>query len=145
MVQLSAIQKGRRELWNAQIVRSEGVVDERSRVTYVVAHVDDPYKLHTDGVPLPVGTFVAAKISGAKAVDVIQVPRSAVRGSDQLLFITEEDKIEIRAVNILRSDASYVYIYGGAEPGERITTTAIAAPTNGMSVRTANTAVAVED
>ena len=145
MVQLSAIQKGRRELWNAQIVRSEGVVDERSRVTYVVAHVDDPYKLHSDGIPLPIGTFVAASISGSNSVDVIQVPRSAVRGSDQLLFVTDEDKIEIRSVGVLRSDASFVYIDRGAEPGERITTTAIAAPTNGMSVRTANTAVAAED
>jgi RND family efflux transporter MFP subunit len=145
MVQLSSIQKGRRVLWNAQIVRSEGVVDEHSRVTYVVAHVDDPYKLHGDGVPLPIGTFVAARISGANSVDVIKVPRSAVRGSDQLLFVNDEDKIEIRSVSILRSDASYVYIDGGAEPGERITTTAIAAPTNGMSVRTANTAVATEN
>jgi hypothetical protein len=61
------------------------------------------------------------------------------------LFVNDEDKIEIRSVSILRSDASYVYIDGGAEPGERITTTAIAAPTNGMSVRTANTAVATEN
>lgn len=144
-VQLSAIQKGRRQVWNAQIVRSEGVVDEQSRVTYVVAHVDDPYRLHADGVPLPIGTFVAANIQASNAVDVMRVPRSAVRGSDQLLFITDQDTIEIRSVSILRTDASYVYIDAGAEPGERIATTAIAAPTNGMRVRTASTAVAAED
>lgn len=144
-VRLSAVQKGRRELWNAYIVRSEGVVDEQSRVTYVVAHVDDPYKLHSEGVPLPIGTFVAASIQASNTVDVMQVPRSAVRGSDQLLFVNAENKIEIRSVSILRSDAAYVYVNGGAEPGERITTTAIAAPTNGMSVRTANTAVAAEN
>ncbi|MDA0705421.1 MAG: efflux RND transporter periplasmic adaptor subunit [Proteobacteria bacterium] len=145
LVQLSAVQKGQRVLWNVQIVRSEGVVDELSRVTYVVAHLDDPYKLHGEGVPLPIGTFVSARISGSNAVDIIQVPRSAVRGSDQLLFISDEDTIEIRSVSILRSDALYVYVDGGAEPGERIATTAIAAPTNGMSVRTANTAVAAEN
>lgn len=137
-VKLSAIQLGRQASWDAQIVRSEGVVDERSRVTYVVAHVDDPYRLHSDGVPLPIGTFVSASIEGSGARDVMRVPRTAVRGSNQLLFVTDDHKIEIRSVNILRSDNEFVYVDSGAMPGERITTTAIAAPTNGMSVRVAS-------
>jgi RND family efflux transporter MFP subunit len=136
MVKLSAIQKGRFTEWDAQIVRSEGVVDERSRVTYAVARVVDPYQLHSGGTPLPVGTFVAANISASSVVDIIRVPRSAIRGSDQLLFVDADNKIEIRSVDILRSDSAYAYLSGGAEAGERITTTAIEAPTNGMSVRT---------
>jgi len=135
-VTLSAIQKGRHTEWDAQIVRSEGVVDERSRVTYSVARVVDPYQLHGDGVPLPIGTFVAARISASNIVDTIRVPRSALRGSDQLLIVDDENKIEIRTVEILRSDAQFAYLSGGAEAGERIAITAIEAPTNGMSVRT---------
>ena len=133
---LSAIQKGRYTEWDAQIVRSEGVVDERSRVTYSVARIVDPYQLHGDGIPLPIGTFVAAKIEASSAVDIIRVPRSALRGFDQLLFVDDENKIEIRSVEILRSDAQFAYLSGGAEAGERIAITAIEAPTNGMSVRT---------
>ncbi len=136
MVRLSAIRKGRYTEWDAQIVRSEGVVDERSRVTYSVARVVDPYQLHGNGEPLPIGTFVAARIAASNVVDVIRVPRSAVRGSDQLLFVDDENKIEIRTVSILRADAKYAYLDGGAEAGEQITVTAIEAPTNGMSVRT---------
>jgi len=45
-VKLTAVQKGRHVEWDARIVRSEGVVDERSRVTYAVAQIEDPYKLH---------------------------------------------------------------------------------------------------
>jgi len=136
LVKLSAIQKGRHTEWDAQIVRSEGVVDEKSRVTYSVARVVDPYQLHGDGVPLPVGTFVSAKIAASNVVDVIRVPRTAVRGSDQLLFVDDENEIEIRSVDILRSDSQFAYLSGGAEAGERIAITAIEAPTNGMSVRT---------
>ena len=136
LVTLSAIRKGRYTEWDAQIVRSEGVVDEKSRVTYSVARVVDPYQLHGDGVPLPVGTFVAASILASNVVDVIRVPRTALRGSDQLLFVDDENKIEIRSVDILRSDSQFAYLSGGAEAGERIAITAIEAPTNGMSVRT---------
>jgi len=141
-VKLTAIQKGELVAWDAQIVRSEGVVDERSRVTYAVAQVADPYQLHGDGTPLPVGTFVAAEIIGSTVIDVIRIPRMALRGSDQVLIVTVENKIEIRTVDVIRSDDKYVYVSGGVTAGERITTTAIAAPTNGMSVRTVATAVA---
>ena len=136
LVKLSAIQKGRYTEWDAQIVRSEGVVDEKSRVTYSVARVVDPYQLHGDGVPLPIGTFVGASIAASNVVDVIRVPRSAMRGSDQLLFVDDENKIQIRSVEILRADAQFAYLSGGAEAGEQIAITAIEAPTNGMSVRT---------
>jgi len=145
LVKLSAIQKGRYTEWDAHIVRTEGVVDERSRVTYSVAQVVDPYQLHDLGTPLPIGTFVAAKISASNIVDVIRVPRGAVRGSDQLLIVDDENRIEIRTVEILRSDAQFAYVSGGAEAGEQITITAIEAPTNGMSVRTEEEIETVEE
>ena len=135
-VKLTAVQKGRLTEWDAQIVRSEGVVDEKSRVTYAVARIADPYRLHSAGPSLPIGTFVAASITGSNAVDVIPVPRGALRGADQVLVVNDDNKIEIRTVDVLRADANYAYLRSGVSAGERITTTAIEAPTNGMSVRT---------
>jgi RND family efflux transporter MFP subunit len=144
-VKLTAVQKGELVEWAARIVRSEGVVDERSRVTYAVAQIVDPYQLDGDGTPLPVGTFVAADIIGTSVMDVIRVPRTALRGSDQVLIVNDENKIEIRTVDVIRTDDRYAYLIGGVSAGERITTTAIEAPTNGMSVRTVQTAVASDD
>ena len=135
-VTLSAMQRGQHVSWDARIVRSEGVVDERSRVTYAVARVDDPYRRHSDGAPLPVGTFVAAAIKGRSPVETIRVPRAALRGADELVFVDDDNKLEIRHVRILRTDEEYAYISGGAQIGERISVTAIEAPINGMSVRT---------
>jgi RND family efflux transporter MFP subunit len=143
-VTLQAVQRGKLTSWDAKIVRSEGVVDERSRVTYLVAQIEDPYRLHGDGPELPMGTFVSARIAGSNPVDLIRVPRSAMRGSDQLLFVTEENTIEIRTVDVLRADAQFAYLSGGAFAGERITTTAIQAPTNGMAVRTESSAAIQE-
>ncbi|MCH9005359.1 MAG: efflux RND transporter periplasmic adaptor subunit [Proteobacteria bacterium] len=137
-VMLTAIQKGRPREWQARIVRTEGVVDEKSRVTYAVAQLADPYGLHNDGNALPVGTFVGATIQGSTAENIIRVPRGAVRGSRQLLFVDQDNKIEIRNVDIVRSDAEYSYLQGGAVEGERIVVSALEAPINGMVVRTAD-------
>ena len=51
--------------WRGRIVRSEGIIDQTSRVVYVVAQVDKPYEvadLHPE--PLLIGTFVSAQIEG---------------------------------------------------------------------------------
>ena len=135
-VTLSAVQRGKRVEWDAQIVRSEGVVDEKSRVTYAVARIVDPYRLHDDGVPLPMGTFVAASIVGSTLNDIIRVPRFALRGSEQLIFVDEESRLRIRDVEIQRADADYVYLASGAAAGDRIVTTALETPVNGTKVRT---------
>ncbi len=145
LVELSAIQKGQLTHWQARIVRTEGVVDERSRVTYVVARIADPYKLQPgagEESPLPMGTFVAANIEGVTVENVIRVPRSALRGNNQLMFIDADNRLRIRTVNVLRADAEYAYLRGGAMPGDRISTTAIESPINGMKVRTADDPVA---
>jgi RND family efflux transporter MFP subunit len=141
-VKLTATQKGKRIQWDAELVRSEGVVDERSRVTYAVARFDDPYQLHGDGNALPIGTFVAAEITGSGAFDVIRIPRTALRRADQVLVVNDENKIEIRDVAVIRSDERFAYVGSGVAPGERISMTAIEAPTNGMSVRTAESIAA---
>ncbi|MGB5623177.1 MAG: efflux RND transporter periplasmic adaptor subunit [Gammaproteobacteria bacterium] len=138
-VRLSAMQRGQSRAWEGRIVRSEGVVDENTRVTYAVAQIEDPYRLHTvdsDVAPLPMGTFVAASIEGATVDGVIRVPRSALRGNGQLVIVDGDDRLEIRNVTKLRADAEYAYLVGGVASGERISLTVIENPINGMRVRT---------
>ena len=135
-VKLTAVQKGQVAAWDARIVRSEGIVDELSRVTYAVARVDDPYRLHQTGVPLPVGTFVGASIAGKTVANVIQVPRSTIRGANELIFIDADNRLEIRPVQLIRADAEHAYIGNGAMVGERIALSAMESPSNGMQVRT---------
>ena len=133
---LSAIQKGELRQWTAHIVRSEGVVDEKSRVSYAVARLDDPYGFESDATPLPVGTFVSAVIRGVSPGEMIRVPRTAIRGSNKLVFVDDESRIRMRDVNVFRFDADYAYIRDESLVGERIVLTALENPINGMLVRT---------
>ena len=140
-VTLSAIQKGQTVSWQAKIIRTEGVVDINSRVTFAVAQVIDPYKTNQTLVAnnepaLPMGTYVSAEISGVTIDNLIKVPRSVLRSQSQLLVVDEDNKLRIRDVDILHTDDSYAYIKGGVDSGERITITAIEAPINGMRLRT---------
>ncbi len=135
-VLLSAVRKGKPTEWRAKIVRTEGVVDEKSRVTYAVARIADPYRLRSDGPALPVGTFVKAEIEGAEVKDVFRVRNAAIRGANELLFLAGDSTVRIRSVEIIRSDTEFAY-FRGATNGERVITSALESPIDGMSVRTA--------
>ena len=138
---LSAVQKGQTQSWVARIVRTEGIVDEKSRVTYAVAGIDDPYKLASQSKvepPLPMGTFVSADIAGMTASNVVRVPRIALRSNSQLMIVESDNTLRLRTVNLLRSDAEYAYLRDGAVAGERVSLTTIASPIDGMKVRVEN-------
>lgn len=142
LVTLSAVQRGKPAYWQAQIVRTEGVVDASTRVTYAVARISDPYRRGTgstgDETILPIGTFVAAEIQGTTAANVLRIPRSALRGNGQLVVVNGDNRLEIRDVNILRTDDRFAYVRDGVVQGEQISLTVIENPVNGMRVRTSD-------
>jgi RND family efflux transporter MFP subunit len=139
LVTLTAIQKGQNRSWAARIVRTEGVVDEKNRVTYAVARIEDPYKLKDSAgseTALPMGTFVAASIDGATVENVIRVPRSALRTNNQLMFIDAGNRVRMGFVDVIRADAEYAYLRNDALLADRFSTTVLEAPISGMKVRT---------
>lgn len=139
VVELSAIQQGASRSWQARIVRTEGVVDEKNRVTYVVARIEDPYKLASSSngeSALPMGTFVAARIEGSKMEGIIRIPRMALRANNQLMFVDSDNRIRMDFVDVIRADADYAYLRADSLPADRISMTAIESAINGMTVRT---------
>jgi len=138
-VTLSAVQRGRQSTWQAVIVRSEGVVDERARVTYAVARITDPYQLHdssTNQTPLPMGSFVSAQIAGSTIDSAIRLPRSTLRRRNEVIFVDEDNRLRVETVQLIRTDAEFAYISTDSFVGKRLSLSAIESPVNGAKVRT---------
>lgn len=119
--------------WNGEIVRTEGVVDENSRVVYAVAEVVDPYGVlgHSMSAELKMGSFVRAEIQGLRANDVIVLPRSVLRADNTVLVANDERLLEIRPVTVVRAEPRTVYISEGIKDGELVVTTSMDAPIPG--------------
>lgn len=122
--------------WNAEIIRTEGVVDERSRVTYAVASVSDPYGVLgiSQQDALPIGTFVRAEIEGRAAQGVVILPRSVMNSDNKVLVVNDRNELEIRRITVLRAEPQNVYISEGVEDGEHVITTRLEAPIPGTLV-----------
>lgn len=132
-VELTARFAGRDHSWKGRIVRTEGEIDAKSRLVNVVARVEnDPAD---EQPPLPVGLFVQAQIRGRQADSVAVIPRQALRGNDQVLVVDDEDRLRLQRVEVLRVEGEDVYVSQGLASGDRITTSMIQAPVDGMRVR----------
>ena len=133
---LTADGEGMGGRWQGEIVRTEGVVDEASRVVYAVAEVPDPYGVLglSNAMELKMGSFVRAEIEGLRVNDVVILPRSVLRADDTLLIANDERKLEIRPVTVARAEPRTVYITSGVESGELVVTTQLDAPIPGMQL-----------
>ncbi|MBK1834055.1 efflux RND transporter periplasmic adaptor subunit [Roseibacillus ishigakijimensis] len=73
--------------WEAQLVRSEGVIDETSRELFLIARIPDPYGLTTERPPLRIGQPVVAEIQGNLLEDVFVIPRQTLRSAFETLLV----------------------------------------------------------
>jgi hypothetical protein len=135
-VTLTAAGDGLGGRWQAEIVRTEGVVDAASRVVYAVAEVVDPYTVlgQSQQAELRMGTFVRAEILGLRVEGVVVLPRSVLRPEDTVLIANDERRLEIRAITVARAEAERVYITEGVDEGEWVVTTSMDAPIPGMKL-----------
>lgn len=135
---LNATFAGETHRWTGRIVRTEGEIDPKSRMLYAVARVEDPYGRNgsAGGPPLAVGLFVDADILGRNVENVVVIPRSAVRGRNQVLLVDAEDRLHPREVEILRTEGEDVIVGSGIAEGESVCLTPLDAVVDGMKVRT---------
>ena len=132
-VTLSAERAGETVRWQARIIRTEGVVDETSRVIYAVAQVVDPYGVlgQSKQQELKIGTFVNAEIEGLPAENVVVLPRYVLRADNTILIANADNELDILPVTVLRAEPKKVYLSGGIEGGTRVVVTTLDAPIPG--------------
>lgn len=140
-VTLSANVAGRYSQWQGHIVRTDSRFDTQSRVLYAYAEVRDPFgKGADDGTPLAPGIFVEASIEGQKLDNVVFVPRTALRGENQIYVVRGEDELEIKDVTVLSSNRKEAIISDGLEPGTAVITSPIRGVADGMKIEVVSAA-----
>lgn len=146
-VKLVGTYAGKNVEWLANIARSEGVIDNISRMTYLVAEIQDPYLLpenladkngtgNTDVsniVPLRFGAYVKAEILGMKIENASILPRYLVVG-DKVALLDSDSKLHYATIDIVRQQGADVVVSSGLFDGDRLIISALDYPVNGMKL-----------
>ena len=125
LVELTADRAGQPHTWPAKIMRTEGVVDKKNRMTYLVAEITDPYGLSTEKAPLKYGTYVTASISGISVQNAIRIPRKLVENQN-VAVLDSQEKLTLKTVTVLRYEDKDAIISSGLHQGDRIIVSALA-------------------
>ncbi len=136
-VTLGASLAGKTVTWKGNIIRSEGVIDQENRMVYLVAEIKDPYlrENRADGqLPLKYGSFVTAVIKGRTVDGIVKLPSYIVRNGS-VAVVSPDNTLEIRDVNVVRTDLENVFIKDSLVDGERISLTNLNHMTNGQLVK----------
>jgi RND family efflux transporter MFP subunit len=137
-VELTADFAGGTHTWLGEVVRSEGELDAGTRMIHLVARVRAPYAGSESGPPLAVGLFVRAEILGRTIDDVIALPRAALRGNGDLVYVVDDqNRLRFRSVEVLRVVDEQAFISSGLESGERVCVSSLGNALDGMPVRIA--------
>ncbi|MDG1733284.1 MAG: efflux RND transporter periplasmic adaptor subunit [Thalassotalea sp.] len=132
-VTLTSDYAGVKQQWHAEIARSEGVIDDSSRMNYLVAEIVDPYGLASGELPLRYGSYVNATITGMKVTKVALVPRYLVSDSKVAVYSTDS-KLVYKEVTILRQQGAQVVVSEGLVDGDMIIKSALDFPVAGMKL-----------
>jgi len=134
-VDLSADVAGEAAFWQGEIVRTDSRFDPETRVLFAYVEVRNPFGKSVSGnIPLAPGIYVDAKITGENVSDAITIPRSGLRGKNQVYIARVDETIEVRAVVVRATDRDKAIILSGLSEGEWVVTSPIRGAVTGMSI-----------
>jgi len=134
-VTLSADFAGGLQTWEGRIVRSEGKLDDTTGVLYAVAEVINPYTQKDGHPPLLAGLFVQAQVQGKALQNLFVLPQNAIDAAQQVLVVDNELRLHLRHLEVLRNEPDRILVKEGLNAGDRIVTSGIQVPVEGMKVR----------
>jgi len=115
-----------------------GALEEGSRLARVIVTVPDPLAMSPENAGLPeliLGAYVDVEITG-REIEGFAIDRDAVREGDVVWVMGDDDRLEIRPVEIAYRGPEIAYVTSGLYDGDRVVLTNLTAPVEGMLLRT---------
>ena len=133
IVVIKSLYKGEMQEWAGNLERVDGVIDPMTRMIKLIANFKNNFIEETKPI-LPIGLFVEAEINGKQLEDIFMIPNSALTPNDELLFLNQDDALEIRKVSVLTKMKNHILVKEGMKAGERVVVSKLSIATNGMLV-----------
>ena len=133
IVVIKSLYKGEMQEWVGNLERVDGVIDPMTRMIKLIANFKNNFIEETKPI-LPIGLFVEAEINGKQLEDIFMIPNSALTPNDELLFLNQDDALEIRKVSVLTKMKNHILVKEGMKAGERVVVSKLSIATNGMLV-----------
>jgi RND family efflux transporter MFP subunit len=123
---------------SGQLVGLTAMVEENGRMAKLLAEIPDPLSLQPSSSEQPkllLGSYVRVEIAGKLLPKAAAIERDLIHNGDQLWIMDEEGRLDIRTVEIAFRGQDQVLVTGGVSHGEKLITTNLPSPVQGMTLR----------
>lgn len=121
--------------WQAEIVRTEGTLDETTRELFAIARLKDPFARSSDSPPLSIGQPLRASIEGVVLPRVYVFPRKALRGVNRVYMAEQSPPVLARRqVTPIWTTATEIITKTGFSPGEKMTISPLTYAVDGAKI-----------
>ncbi len=112
-------------------------LEEQGRLAQLIVEVSDPLGLADPSQPrMLIGSLVRVEFTGRELENVMRLPQDLVHEGDHVWVLAPDGTLDIREVEVALRERDHVVVTGGLQAGERIVTTNLPAPVQGMALRT---------
>lgn len=130
------IMDGGRGTREGYVIKTTGALNQQSRLATVLVSVPDPLLRNYEGQDksaLTLHDYVRVAITGKILKNVMRIPNTAMRDGSTL-WLVRDGKLLITSVAPLFQDNDYIYLSGGISAEDKIITSTIQIPVEGMEV-----------
>jgi RND family efflux transporter MFP subunit len=124
-----------------KVIKLLANLEPEGRMARILVSIDDPLGLNPDSIkagtttpPLLIGDYVRVQIYGRSVKGVFKIPRTALH-NDSVWVVTEDKRLDIRAVEIIWKDMRTALIRNSLNDNEKIVVSDIAAPIADMPLK----------
>lgn len=129
---------GKERYQEGVVKRLEPGVETRGRMARLIVEVVDPRCLTEEKTGQPIlmlDSYVDVQIDGRPVMEVAQIPRTAIREGNRVWVLSEDSKLDIRQISIEATAPETVYVSEGLKTGDKLITSDIPTPVEGMDLR----------
>ena len=123
-----------------RVIRLAANLEEQGRMARLLVRVEDPLSLRPDNGDQPtllIGSYVRVEIQGQELAAAAAIEREFIHNGSTVWVLEAPGDLAIHPVEIAFRGMDQVLVTGGIEPGDQLIISDLAAPVEGMALRTA--------
>jgi hypothetical protein len=138
---------GEGETRKGRVLRRLPDLDANARMAKILVAIQDPLHVESAGSkqPLLLNDFVSVRIQGDMLKDVYVISRTALRDGNQVWFMDQDHAFRSVPVQVIWGNQEHVVLDDEIAAGKQLIVSALAAPVEGMLLRTTEEARAQQE
>jgi RND family efflux transporter MFP subunit len=123
---------------DGRVLGRSSTIDAQGRMVKVIIEVEDPFSLRRSNAGEPallVGSFVDVEIFGETIRNAVVVDRTYVHDGDRVWLMDDKGNLVIRTIDPAYVGDEQVVVTEGLDEGDRMVTSHLSAPVEGMPLR----------